>query len=654
MFKQTSKVGFGKSALFIALLSLSALFSSCRKELENLNKEAWTPEIGIPLFYSKITGSDIAYDWLRASSVLIDSSQVITVIYESEGKYTNLSDSPFFNPSHYNILDFQSINIAQTNSSTFISLGKFSDDFSMMTRDSIWNNHGSTTMLPPLSNENSYDNKLKGFSQIEDARTISVITGNLTISITNSTPYTLSANLSLVDANGNQLNDSDIHISALAPTSSFTHQLTISNKQISFPIKANFTGIYAPQVLSMVDTAMQGISVSLTFSQLTIDKIEGQFENLMLGSSELRIAPHPIFFMDLSRGELVVRTNCSACSNVNFNITFPTVTVNGQPLTVSARANATTTVPISNSIWRLPMPSRVPINVSISSSSPNGTYSTPDSSELFVSIQNFKFNSAQFLPPKSEVSISDTLHIPFFARTQGNTEFMEPYLETQFINRILSKIPMSISNIINSNGDYLISPHIGSFISLDPAPMENFTAQSFLFDVNNSNIKAFVNSQPAYVYAQHIVLLNDTIKLSDNNSSVGFKSSLALPFKGSVSGLLASDTTILKADILENTKDATLYITATNYFPLQTKVFILTATLPLDTIATITIPPNTTQQNRLVTEVYLNESAVQRLKSDKRIIITAIFDSPPTTPTITIKSSQYFEIHAGVNTVIEY
>ncbi len=655
MRRQLAKVGF-KGIISSLLLVLFALLSSCRKELENLNKESWTPEIGIPLFYSKVYGSDIAYDWLKASSVLIDSSQVITVIYNSTGKEVNLLDAKFFNPQHNNSIYFNSITIPQTNSSTFISFGKFSDDFTMPVRDSIWNNHGTTTMLPPLYNEKSLGNVLNGFSQLEDVSSIDVINGYLTINISNSTPYTFSANFYLVDAVGNLITDSNINIPSLAPGTSFSYQIVVSNKKISFPIKANFINIYASNVFSMVDTAMQGIAISLAFSPLEIRSIEGRFDNVMLGGSVLKLASHPIFFMKVLSGSLVVKTNCYTCSNVSVNFTFPTVQVNGQPLIVSAPVNSTTRLDISNSTWQFPMPSQLPVEVSISSNSANGTFSTTDSIEVFLSVENYNFKMAKFLPKTTEISLIDTLPIPFFAKTQGEVEFLDPYMETHFTNGLLCKMTASISNITNSNGDYLVSPYIGSFISLDPAPMENYTVQSFLFDINNSNVKTFVNSQPAYAYAEHIWLLNDTIKLSEGNNFVSFQSSLALPFKGSVYGLIASDTTVLQAEVLENTRDATLYITATNYFPLQTKVFILSATLPIDTIATITIPPNTNDQNRLITEVYLNESAVQRLKTEKRIIVTAIFDSPPTTPTITIKSSQYFEIHAGVksHTVIGY
>ncbi len=649
------KVGF-KGKVSSLLIALVVLLSSCRKELENLNKEAWTPEIGIPLFYSKVSGSDIAYDWLKASSVLIDSSQVITVIYNSRGKEINLLDEKFFDPQHNNSIYFNSITVPQTNSSTFISLGRFSDDFTMPVRDSIWNNHGNATMLPSLYNEKSLGNTLNGFSQLEEVSSIDVINGYLTVSISNSTPYTLSANFYLVDAVGNRINDSNINISSLAPGTSFSAQIRVANKKIIFPIKANFINIYASNVFSIVDTAMQGIAISLAFSPLEISSIKGRFDNLILGKSALQLASHPIFFMKILSGELVVKTNCFSCSDVSLNLTFPTVQVNGQILVISVPVNSTTRVNISNSKWQFPMPSQFPVNVSLSSNSANGTFSVNDSIEIFLSIQDYKFKMSKFLPKTTDVSLIDTLPIPFFAKTQGKVEFLEPYMEARFTNGLLSKTTASISNITNSNGDYLVSPYIGSFISLDPAPMENYTVQSFLFDVNNSNVKTFVNSQPAYAYLEHIWLLSDTIKVSEGNNFVSSQSSLALPFNGSVYGLIASDTTVLQADVLENTKDATLYITATNYFPLQTKVFVLTATLPIDTIATITIPPNTYQQNRLITEVYLNESAVQRLKAEKRIIVTAIFDSPPSTPTITIKSSQYFEVHAGVKsrTVIGY
>ncbi len=640
----------------VTLLWTIIILFSCRKELENLNKQAWTPEIGIPLFYSKVTGSDIAYDWLKASSVVIDSSQVITVIYESKGKNVNLLDSMFFKPWKTNNILLGDIIIPFSTSSTFISFGKFSDDFTTRIRDSIWNNHGSTTMLPSLNNEKSLNNVLNGFSQLENVNFIHISSGILTLNVTNVLPYTFSAFIDIIDASGISIIDSPIYVQSLASGTVFSYQFNLINKRVTLPLKIEFYNIYAPEVFAMVDTANQGISIKLELSQTKLSGIKGQFQNLMIGATQFTIAPHPLFRLNVVDGELRMQPQCFSCVDIEFNITLPSVKANGQPLNFHATDKTNNRINVSNTQWIFPFPSTLPAEIKISSSSPNGLYYSRDTALFYLALDIKSLKSGSFMPAINELILVDTMPIPFFAKTQGNAEFMEPYMETNFINRLMCKVTASISNIINSNGDYLISPYVGQFIILDPAPMDNFTAQSFLFDVNNSNIKTFVNNQPDLAYSEHILIFDDTVKVSENNQSVEVVSSLALPFKGSVSGLIASDTTILQADILENTKEATLYITATNYFPLKTKVFILSASLPTDTIAVITIPPNTTQENRLITEVYLNEDAIQRLKGDKRVIITGIFDSPDGNPQITIKSSQYFEIHAGVKsrTVIEY
>ncbi len=618
----------------------------CRKELERLEQPAWAPELGVPLFYARMSSTDLAYDWARAEEVVTDSLQRITLIYRSPGAWVSVVDMLGLPRSHAFSITNQRHLLPQEEYSEWRSLGQLAQAMPPTLQAQIANAHGSVATLPPYTGPLG-ETALALWDGLVQATFKQAI---LQIELTNQLPYRVQEmDLQLEDAMG-QVVAGPVNVQNIVAGQTRFITMTISNRTVRFPLRLRITNAILQPFTTTIDTAHQGLQIRVYVIRAETQLLQGRFSNVIIGDTLLWTWAENIHQVWFKAGQLRVRVE-PTFSHVSLKVTFLNAVLRQAPVVVEVPPSGEAVVSLANTQWDM---RNMFVLIQAHGLADNARLAT-DPFALTLSFEGVQIANALAAPnPDVATQLTDTLWIPLFRHTQSGTiRFKEPQLRLAYHNATPWPLEFQDPQIagltrLNSTEMLLYPGSVGPILlnsATQGAPVVFYQP----IDASNSNLPTLL-AKPVVALVHHVQWEADTNQPMPiwEDAYLGTQMELKLPFEGRVDALIFRDTFGVNTEVLDQIEQVDLIMTLTNYFPLRVDAVLL---VPwngrLDTFATATIPAFQEGQTRVVVEVQVSQDVLEELKQTKRLVLHARFHSLPEEQNVVITSEQYFTIHVG-------
>lgn len=626
---------------FIFLICL-CLFYSCNKESVQTNN--WSPELITPLTNVRLTLGDLIPE---KGSVIYDDDNFIRLAYRDDNVFSFSTDSiiNFSNQEgfseHYDFNELDLDNFNEEIDYTFeeVLIGDPTIQFFAE----------AAGIQIPFPDEqqvsggvfNILSDELSGLGQTEielnQFNEISFITGNLSIGIQNNLPVNIEnieVNLETGFDDVGLLQFAEIQTGEIQYLTTDLSGLTIDNNII-----ADFLELTLQEVDPMnefIITPNSGIKIFFQIDNIVVNSVSMLFDDQSLTDYETMIDfelenGEQIHNLELMSGKIVYNISSSLNTNLTFNLTIPSATLNGnvfeaQEFVFAGTEPSSGEIDISGLVIDLTTDSnqpfnKIPINFSASLNSGNDlvTLTNQDFADLNFSFSDLSIEYADGYFGDYEIDLGGDIvdiDLQIFEDFDSGLILNDP----KFIIRVSNSIGVGAS--INA-GLNAFSPNfenaVFNFTEIIQAPefIGDSIEQLWVYDKNNSTIDDIIALPPQQIEYFGVANLNGSN--SEGVNFIGADSKMTLgvevdfPMSLNVANISLKDTIIIdELDNVEKIESLSLFMNIDNGFPLDTRLDLLLrdsiANITLDTLEIANFSSGIVDQDGYVIESFFSEN----------------------------------------------
>jgi len=595
---------FKNKHIYLLVFCLSSFFS-CDKESIKTNN--WNPEIMTPLANVKLTLGDLIPE---KGSVVYDEDNFIRLAYRDDNVFSFSADSiiDFSNQEglseHY---DFNELDLDNFNEEVNYTLEE------VLTSDPTIQFFAEAAGIQiPFPDEqqisagvfNILSNELDGLGQtdieLNEFSEISFITGDLSIGIQNNLPIdieNIEVSLSTGIDDLGLLQFSEIQTGEIQYLTSDLAGLTIDNNML-----ADFLDLTLEQVDPMnefIITPNTGIKIFFQIENISVSSVTMSFNDQSLTDYETMVDfeldnGEQIHNLELMSGKIVYNISSSLNTNLTFNLSIPSATLNGevfeaQEVVFAGIEPSSGEIDISGIVIDLTTDidqpfNKIPITFSASLNSGNDliTLTNEDFADLNFSFSDLSIQYADGHFGDYEIDLGGDLvdiDLAVFEDFDSGLILDDP----KFIIRVFNSVGVGAS--INA-GLNAFSPNLENAvfdfneIIESPIFIGDTVEQMWVYDKNNSTIDDIIALPPEQIEYFGIANLNGSntgqvnFITSDSKMTLGVE--VDFPMSLNIANISLKDTIIInELENVENIETISLFMNIDNGFPLDTKLDLL-------------------------------------------------------------------------------
>ncbi len=595
---------FKNKHIYLLVFCLSSFFS-CDKESIKTNN--WNPEMITPLANVKLTLGDLIPE---KGSVVYDEDNFIRLAYRDDNVFSFSSDSiiDFSNQEglseHY---DFNELDLDNFNEEVNYTLEEVltSDPTIQFLAEAV----GIQIPFPDQQQIsggvfNILSNELDGLGQtdieLNQFSEISFITGDLSIGVQNNLPIdieNIEVSLSTGVDDVGLLQFSDIQTGEIQYLTSDLAGLTIDNNML-----VDFLDLSLEQVDPMnefIITPNTGIKIFFQIENISVSSVTMSFNDQSLTDYETMIDfeldnGEEIHNLELMSGKIVYNISSSLNTNLTFNLSIPSATLNGevfeaQEVVFAGIEPSSGEIDISGIVIDLTTDidqpfNKIPITFSASLNSGNDliTLTNEDFADLNFSFSDLSIQYADGHFGDYEIDLGGDLvdiDLAVFEDFDSGLILDDP----KFIIRVFNSVGVGAS--INA-GLNAFSPNLENAvfdfneIIESPSFIGDTVEQIWVYDKNNSTIDDIIALPPEQIEYFGIANLNGSntgqvnFITSDSKMSLGVE--VDFPMSLNIANISLKDTIIInELENVDNIETISLFMNIDNGFPLDTKLDLL-------------------------------------------------------------------------------
>ncbi len=597
-------MSFKNKHIYLLVFCLSSFFS-CDKESIKTNN--WNPEIITPLANVKLTLGDLIPE---KGSVVYDEDNFIRLAYRDDNVFSFSPDSiiDFSNQEglseHY---DFNELDLDNFNEEVNYTLEE------VLTSDpTIQFIAAAAGIQIPFPDEqqisggvfNILSNELDGLGQtdieLNEFSEISFITGDLSIGIQNNLPIdieNIEVSLSTGIDDLGLLQFSEIQTGEIQYLTSDLAGLTIDNNML-----VDFLDLTLEQVDPMnefIITPNTGIKIFFQIENISVSSVTMSFNDQSLTDYETMVDfeldnGEQIHNLELMSGKIVYNISSSLNTNLTFNLSIPSATLNGevfeaQEVVFAGIEPSSGEIDISGVVIDLTTDidqpfNKIPITFSASLNSGNDliTLTNEDFADLNFSFSDLSIQYADGYFGDYEIDLGGDLvdiDLAVFEDFDSGLILDDP----KFIIRVFNSVGVGAS--INA-GLNAFSPNLENAvfdfneIIESPSFIGDTVEQIWVYDKNNSTIDDIIALPPEQIEYFGIANLNGSntgqvnFITSDSKMSLGIE--VDFPMSLNIANISLKDTIVInELENVENIETISLFMNIDNGFPLDTKLDLL-------------------------------------------------------------------------------
>ena len=576
-------------------------------ERDSIKTNNWNPELITPLANVKLTLGDLIPE---EGSVVYDEDNFIRLAYRDDNVFSFSTDS---------IIDFSNQQgLSEHYDFNELDLDNFNEEIDY-TLEQVLTSDPTIQVLAefagiqiPFPDEqqisggvfNILSNELDGLGQtdieLNQFSEISFITGNLSIGIQNNLPIdieNIEVNLSTGIDDVGLLQFSDIQIGEIQYLSTNLSDLTIDNNLL-----VDFVDLTLEEVDPMNEfsiTPNTGIKVFFQIDNISVSSVTMSFNDQSLTNYETMIDfeldnGEQIHNLELMTGKIVYNITSSLNTDLTFNLSIPSATLNGevfetQEVVFAGIEPSSGEIDISGILIDLTTDVNQPFNkipISFSASLNSGsdliTLTNEDFADLNFSFSDLSIQYADGYFGDYEIDLGGDLvdiDLQIFEDFDSGLILDDP----KFIIRVFNSVGVGAS--INA-GINAFSPNLETaiFDFNEVVESPNFIGdtveQVWIYDKNNSTIDDIIALPPQQIEYFGVANLNGTntgeVNFITSDSKMMLGVEVDFPMSLNIANISLKDTiTIDELDSVEKIENISLFMNIDNGFPLDTKLNLL-------------------------------------------------------------------------------
>ncbi len=584
------------------IFSFLCFIYSC--ERDSIKTNNWNPELITPLANVKLTLGDLIPE---EGSVVYDEDNFIRLAYRDDNVFSFSTDSiiDFSNQQglseHYdfNELDLDNFNeeidytLEQvlTSDPTIQVLAEFAGIQIPFPDEQQISGGVFNILSSELDGLGQTDIELNQFSEI------SFITGNLSIGIQNNLPIdieNIEVDLSTGVDDVGLLQFSDIQIGEIQYLSTNLSGLTIDNNLL-----VDFVDLTLEEVDPMNEfsiTPNTGIKVFFQIENISVSSVTMSFNDQSLTNYQTMIDfeldnGEQIHNLELMTGKIVYNISSSLNTDLTFNLSIPSATLNGevfetQEVVFAGIEPSSGEIDISGILIDLTTDINQPFNkipISFSASLNSGsdliTLTNEDFADLNFSFSDLSIQYADGYFGDYEIDLGGDLvdiDLQIFEDFDSGLILDDP----KFIIRVFNSVGVGAS--INA-GLNAFSPNLETavFDFNEVIESPNFIGdtveQVWIYDKNNSTIDDIIALPPQQIEYFGVANLNGTntgeVNFITSDSKMMLGVEVDFPMSLNIANISLKDTIIIdELDDAEKIESMSLFMNIDNGFPLDTKL----------------------------------------------------------------------------------